>query len=120
MMEVNAQIKTIRIPARKMRLVVSLIRRKPVNEAKIILDNTFKKAAAPLTKLLNAAIANAVNNNGLNADELFVKTVYVNEGPTLKRFRPRAHGRAFQILKRTSHVFLTLSDTKEVKHGTKS
>ena len=119
-MEVTAQIKTIRIPARKMRLVAGLIRHHSVNEAKIILDNSAKKAAEPFSKLLNAAIANAVNNAGLNADQLFIKTLYVNEGPTLKRFRPRAHGRAFQILKRTSHVFLALSDQKEVRHGSKS
>jgi len=98
---------------------------KPVNEQvlcylihstaetkKIIEQNLEKSASEPVLKLLNSAIANAVNNNGMDADKLYVKQTYVNEGPTLKRFRPRAHGRAYEILKRTSHITIVVSDNK--------
>ncbi|KAF7378725.1 hypothetical protein HZH68_017175 [Vespula germanica] len=91
---------------KKVRLVADTIRNKPVANAIAILQNTNKDAVEPVLKLLNSAIANAVNNNGMDADKLFVKTIFVNEGPTLKRFRPRAHGRAYEILKRTSHVVI--------------
>ena len=109
-MDVKAKLKTLRIPARKVRLVANLIRGKNIKYALNILDNTNKSSSLPIKKLLKSAIANAVNNNGLEADNLHVKTIMVNEGPTLKRFRPRAHGRAFQILKRTSHVEIIVSD----------
>ncbi|ATZ17008.1 50S ribosomal protein L22 [Williamsoniiplasma luminosum] len=111
-MEAKAQLSMIRISPRKARLVVDTIRTKPVAQAIAILHNMDKTAAEPVLKLLNSAIANAVNNNGMSADKLFVKTVYVNEGPTLKRFRPRAHGRAYEILKRTSHITIIVSDVK--------
>ncbi|PPE06067.1 50S ribosomal protein L22 [Williamsoniiplasma lucivorax] len=111
-MEAKAQLSMIRISPRKARLVVDTIRTKPVAQAIAILNNMNKTASEPVLKLLNSAIANAVNNNGMEADKLFVKTVYVNEGPTLKRFRPRAHGRAYEILKRTSHITIIVSDVK--------
>ncbi|AHF57419.1 50S ribosomal protein L22 [Spiroplasma eriocheiris CCTCC M 207170] len=100
----------IRISPRKVSLVADLIRNKKVGEAIVILDNTNKKSSVPVKKLVKSAVANAVNNNGLDADKLFIKEIFVNEGPTLKRFRPRAHGRAYEILKRTSHITITVSD----------
>ncbi|AUF83309.1 50S ribosomal protein L22 [Mesoplasma syrphidae] len=111
-MEAKAQLNMIRISPRKVRLVVDTIRNKSVAQAVAVLQNLDKVSAEPILKLLNSAIANAVNNNGMEADKLFVKTVYVNEGPTLKRFRPRAHGRAYEILKRTSHITLIVSDVR--------
>ncbi|KNG78929.1 50S ribosomal protein L22 [Mycoplasma sp. HU2014] len=111
-MEAKAKLSMIRISPRKVRLVADTIRNKPVANAIAILQNTNKDAVEPVLKLLNSAIANAVNNNGMDADKLFVKTIFVNEGPTLKRFRPRAHGRAYEILKRTSHVVIVVSDER--------
>ncbi|AHI57355.1 50S ribosomal protein L22 [Spiroplasma mirum ATCC 29335] len=109
-MNVQAHLRMIRISTRKVRLVADLIRNKKVGEAIVILDNTNKKSSVPVKKLVKSAVANAVNNNGLDADKLFIKEIFVNEGPTLKRFRPRAHGRAYEILKRTSHITITVSD----------
>lgn len=111
-MEAKAQLNMIRISPRKVRLVVDTIRNKSVSVAIATLNNLDKVSAEPILKLLNSAIANAVNNNGMEANKLYVKTVYVNEGPTLKRFRPRAHGRAYEILKRTSHITIIVSDVK--------
>ncbi|AXK51013.1 MULTISPECIES: 50S ribosomal protein L22 [Spiroplasma] len=111
-MEAVAKLQMIRIAPRKMRLVVDTIRNKKIADAVAILMNLDKRAAEPVLKLLNSAVANAVNNNGMEADKLFVKTVFVNEGATLKRFRPRAHGRAYEILKRTSHVTIIVSDIR--------
>ncbi|AJM72142.1 MULTISPECIES: 50S ribosomal protein L22 [Mycoplasma] len=111
-MEAKAKLSMIRISPRKVRLVADTIRNKPVANAIAILQNTNKDAVEPVLKLLNSAIANAVNNNGMDADKLFVKTIFVNEGPTLKRFRPRAHGRAYEILKRTSHIVIVVSDER--------
>ncbi|AHI54154.1 50S ribosomal protein L22 [Spiroplasma sabaudiense Ar-1343] len=111
-MEAVAKLQMIRIAPRKMRLVVDTIRNKKIADAVAILMNLDKRASEPVLKLLNSAVANAVNNNGMEADKLFVKTVFVNEGATLKRFRPRAHGRAYEILKRTSHVTIIVSDIR--------
>ncbi|ADK69915.1 50S ribosomal protein L22 [Mycoplasma mycoides subsp. mycoides] len=111
-MEAKAKLSMIRISPRKMRLVADTIRNKAVLVAVATLKNLNKDAAEPILKLLNSAVANAVNNNGMEADKLYVKTIFVNEGPTLKRFRPRAHGRAYEIFKRTSHVVIVVSDEK--------
>lgn len=111
-MEAKAQLSMIRISPRKVRLVVDAIRNKPVAVAIATLQNLDKRSAEPVLKLLNSAIANAVNNNGMEADKLFIAQTYVNEGPTLKRFRPRAHGRAYEILKRTSHITIIVSDQR--------
>jgi len=111
-MEAQAKLSMIRISPRKVRLVVDTIRNKPVANAIATLQNLEKSASEPVLKLLNSAIANAVNNNGMDADKLYVKQTYVNEGPTLKRFRPRAHGRAYEILKRTSHITIVVSDER--------
>ncbi|AUM62993.1 50S ribosomal protein L22 [Spiroplasma monobiae] len=111
-MEAKAKLTMIRISPRKVRLVADSIRTKKISEAVAILQNQDKRSSEPVLKLLNSAVANAVNNNGMEADQLFVKTIFVNEGPTLKRFRPRAHGRAYEILKRTSHITIVVSDER--------
>ncbi|ALD66842.1 50S ribosomal protein L22 [Spiroplasma cantharicola] len=111
-MEAKAKLTMIRISPRKVRLVADTIRSKRISEAVAILQNQDKRSSEPVLKLLNSAVANAVNNNGMEADQLFVKTIFVNEGPTLKRFRPRAHGRAYEILKRTSHITIVVSDER--------
>ncbi|AWX42702.1 50S ribosomal protein L22 [Metamycoplasma cloacale] len=107
---VKASVKMQRISARKARLVADLIRYKSTTQALIILHNTNKKAAPILLKLLNSAIANATNNNGLNATKLYITKLLVNEGPTLKRYQPHSQGRAYQILKRTSHFYIEVSE----------
>lgn len=109
-METKASAKYVRISPRKARLVVDLIRGKDVGEAQQILDYSDKAAARVIGKVLNAAIANAEHNNNLDADDLFVSRAFVDEGPTLKRFRPRALGRATRINKRTSHITLVLDE----------
>lgn len=111
-MEAKAQLTMIRIAPRKVRLVADSIRSKKVSEAVAILNNQTKRPSLPVLKLLNSAVANAVNNNGMEADKLYVKTIFVNEGPTLKRFRPKDHGKAFEILKRTSHITVVVSDER--------
>jgi len=101
-----------RISPYKMRLVVNLIRGKGVNEALAILQFTPKKGARLLLKLLRSAIANASQNREVEEDKLYVEKVYVDEGPTWKRIRPRAMGRANLIRKRTSHITLILGERK--------
>lgn len=109
-MEAKAHVKMQRVSAQKARLVADLFRNKSTTEALSILHNTNKKASKLFIKLLNSAIANAVNNHGMNGSSLFVSAVYVNEGPTLKRFQPRSKGTAYQILKRTSHLSIVLKE----------
>ena len=108
----HATAKYVRISSRKVKVVIDLIRGKSVKEAKAILQYTPKAATEPVLKLLNSAVANAENNLEMNADELFVAEVYANQGPTLMRFRPRAHGRASRIRKRTSHISIVLDQAK--------
>ena len=98
----------IRISSRKVKIVIDLIRGKSVREAEAILRYTPKAATEPVLKLLNSAVANAENNPELNRDDLYVAEVYANQGPTLMRYRPRAHGRASRIRKRTSHITIVL------------
>ena len=98
----------IRISSRKVKIVIDLIRGKGVKEAEAILRYTPKAATEPVLKLLNSAVANAENNLELNRDDLYVAEVYANQGPTLMRYRPRAHGRASRIRKRTSHITIVL------------
>ncbi len=109
-METKASAKYIRISSRKARLVVDLIRGRDVADAQQILEYSPKAAARVVSKVLNSAIANAEHNNGLDPDELYVSRAFVDEGPTLKRFRPRAMGRATHINKRTSHITLVLDE----------
>ena len=106
---VRARAKYVRTAPRKARLVIDHIRGKPVDQARAILMNTPRAASRDVLKLLDSAIANAENNHELVADELVVGQAYVDEGPTLKRYRPRALGRATRIRKRTSHMTITLT-----------
>ena len=107
--EVKALHKYARISAFKARLVAEQIRLKPVEEALNILSFSNKKAAGLIKKVLNSAISNAEHNNGLDVDALKVSSVYIDEGATMKRIRPRAKGRANRILKRTSHITVGVS-----------
>src|SRR4051794_25345644 len=106
---VRAKARYVRTAPRKARLVVDHIRGKSVHEARAILIHTPRAASRDVLKLLDSAIANAENNHELVADELKIDRVFVDEGPTLKRFRPRALGRATQIRKRTSHMTILLT-----------
>ena len=102
----------VRISSRKVKIVIDLIRGKKVDDALAILMYTPKSAAPVVEKLLNSAIANAENNLSMNRDSLYVAEVYANQGPTLKRYWARSHGRADQILKRTSHITIVLDQAK--------
>jgi large subunit ribosomal protein L22 len=106
---VRAQAKYVRHAPRKARLVIDHIRGKSIDEARAILQHTPRAAAVDVLKLLESAVANAENNHELVADELVIRKAYVDEGPTLKRYRPRALGRATRIRKRTSHMTIQLS-----------
>lgn len=112
-MEAKAVAKHLRITSRKARLVTDLIKGKDVNTAVAILKNTPKKAAKMVEKVLNSAVANAENNHDMFIDDLIVKEAFVNEGPTMKRWKARAQGQASPIKKRTSHITVVLSDQKE-------
>ena len=109
---VRAQAKYIRSSARKSRLVANHIRGKSVDEARSHLAHSPRTIAGDWSKLLESAVANASHNKGLDPDNLFVFSINADEGPTLKRFRPRAMGRATKIRKRTSHLTIVLG-TKE-------
>src|SRR2546430_12755331 len=104
--QATAGAKYLRISSPKLNQVAALIRGQHVDEARRVLAFTPKSASRELSKVLEAAIANAENNYHLHADELFVREVRADEGPTLKRFRPRALGRAYRIRKRTSHLHI--------------
>ncbi|MDC0559081.1 50S ribosomal protein L22 [Candidatus Izimaplasma bacterium] len=109
-MEAKAQAKMVRISSRKVKLVIDLIRGKKIGEAFAILRLTPKAASPVVEKVLQSAVANAEHNYDMDVENLFVKEIYVGEGPTLKRFRPRAQGRATQILKRTSHITAVVAE----------
>ena len=109
-MEAKATLSYARISSRKVKIVLDLIRNKPVGTAMGILKNTPKAASELLIKLLNSAIANASNNHEMDVDKLYVAECFANAGPTLKRVRPIAKGRAFRIRKRTSHITLVLKE----------
>ena len=110
MAEAQAHARFVRIAPRKAQLVADLIRGKQVGEAIAILRHTPKAASPILEKLLNSAIANAEHNNQADVNKLVVSQVYANQGPTMKRFRPRAQGRASRINKRTSHITLVVTE----------
>ncbi|SES20161.1 LSU ribosomal protein L22P [Gracilibacillus ureilyticus] len=112
-MQAKAVAKSVRIAPRKVRLVVDLVRGKNVGEAIAILKHTQRSASPVVEKLINSAVANAEHNYEMNPDNLVISEAFVNEGVTLKRFRPRAQGRATQINKRTSHITVVLSEKKE-------
>jgi large subunit ribosomal protein L22 len=110
---VNATAKYVRVSPRKAGDVARLIRGKRVEEAKAILMLSPRAAAKLVGKVLDSAVANAENNENMDSDELYVAEAYVNGGPTIKRFRPRAMGRASRIRKRTSHITVCVDEIKE-------
>ena len=103
-MEARATSRFARITAQKARLVVGLIRGKPVEKALALLEYTPKRGAKTVLKTLRSAVANAEATQNVDVDTLYVKRAFVDEGPTAKRFLPRAHGRATKVFKRTSHI----------------
>ncbi len=103
-MESRAVAKYIRISPRKVRLIMDQVRGKKVEEALNLLSLSPQKGARILKKLINSAVANAQQNSDTDVDNLYIKKIYANDGPSLKRFRPRAMGRATRIIKRTSHL----------------
>src|SRR3712207_2026085 len=109
-MEARAIAKYVRISPRKIRVVLDLVRNKNVNEAFAILKYTPKDAATVILKVLKSAVANAENNFNLDVNKLYVAEAYANQGPTLKRFRPRAQGRAYSIMERTNHITLVVKE----------
>ena len=112
-MEARAIARYVRIAPRKVRLVVDQIRGKNIAEARTILAFSERSAAETVAKVLNSAVANAENNYGMRAENLIVKATFVDEGPTLKRIRPRAKGSASRINKRTSHITVVVAPRKE-------
>jgi large subunit ribosomal protein L22 len=112
-MESRASMKYVRTTPRKMRRAVDLIRGQHVEEARRILKFSTLGASGDLGKLLNSAIANAEQNPGVVADNLWISRAWVDEGPTLRRFRPRAYGRATKVRKRTSHVTVVVKTMGE-------
>ncbi|MFH0873139.1 MAG: 50S ribosomal protein L22 [bacterium] len=116
MAEARAIGRFIRIAPRKARLVIDMVRGRGINEALYALKYTPKHAARVVEKVLRSAMANAQQNHGVkDIDVLFVKKAYVDNGPTMKRFRPRAMGRATPIKKRTSHLTIVLGEKEEAK-----
>ena len=109
-MEVAARLKGAQISAYKARLVADQVRGMPVEDALSLLEFSQKKAAHIVKKILDSAIANAENNEGADVDELMVSTIFVDEGMTMKRLRPRAKGRADRILKRSCHITVKVAD----------
>ncbi|MBD5145903.1 MAG: 50S ribosomal protein L22 [Oscillospiraceae bacterium] len=109
-MEARAYLKNARIAPRKVQIVLDLIRGKDTETAMAILQHTPKSACEYLEKLLKSAIANAENNFGMDRDNLYISECFVCPGPIMKRIMPRAQGRAFRILKRTSHVTLAVKE----------
>ncbi|MGZ8785400.1 MAG: 50S ribosomal protein L22 [Acidimicrobiia bacterium] len=112
-MKVRAQAKHIRQSPYKVRRVLDLVRGLSVEEARHVLAFTDRRAADPVTKVLNSAVANAEHNFALDSDELVVAEAFADEGPTLKRWRPRARGRATRIRKRTCHITIVVSEEDE-------
>ena len=109
-MEARAYLRNARISPRKVQIVLDLIRNKPVDIALATLDLTPKAASPIVAKLLKSAQANAENNFSTNKDDLYVSECFVTPGATMKRIRPRAQGRAFRVLKRTSHITVVLKE----------
>ena len=107
-MEARAVARYVRISSQKVRLIMDEIRGKKVETALGMLEFSPKKGSGILKKLINSAVANAEQNTNMNVDDLYVSKIYADEGPTLKRFRPRAMGRASRILKRSSHLTVIL------------
>ena len=112
MAESRAYLKYVRISPRKVQIVLDLIRNKPADLAMAILKHTPKATCEPLEKLLKSAMANAETNHNMDITKLYVAECSVSQGPTLKRIRPRAQGRAYRINKKTSHITLVLKEAE--------
>jgi large subunit ribosomal protein L22 len=108
--EAKAIVRHVRIAPRKVQLVADLVRGKKVDEALAILKYTPRGAATVIEKLVKSAVANAENNHNMDADNLYISEIHANQGPTMKRYRPRAFGRAARIRKRTSHIGVVLKE----------
>lgn len=109
-MEAKAVARYVRIAPRKVRIVANLVRGKSIAEAFAILQHTPKVASEVVEKALKSAVANAEHNYDMNVDSLFVSTIYVDQGPTMKRIHPRSRGQAFKILKRSSHLTVMVKE----------
>ena len=116
-MEARAQARYVRVTPMKARRVIDLIRGMNAADARAVLKFAPQAASEPIGKVLDSAIANATNNFNLDPDTLVVREAYVDEGPTLKRFRPRAQGRAYRIRKRTSHITVVVQSRTVVTQG---
>jgi large subunit ribosomal protein L22 len=112
-MNARAQAKYIRQSPYKVRRVLDLVRGLPVADARDVLTLTNRRATDPVLKVLDSAVANAEHNLAMDAEELFVTEAFADEGPTLKRWRPKARGRANRIRKRTSHITIVVGDREE-------
>ena len=113
-MQTQAVLKFVRLSPLKARLVADQVRGRKVDQALNILKFSNQRAAGIIKKVLESAIANAENNNGADVDELKISEIFVDEGPTMKRIRPRAKGRADRVLKRTSHITIRVADGSKV------
>lgn len=111
-MDIKAHVRNLKMSSRKAKLVIDLIRGKAVEEAETILTFVKKEGARPVLKLLRSAVANAEHNFKLNRKDLFVKMIAANQGPSMKRMRPRAFGRGATIKKHTCHISIVLQDKK--------
>lgn len=109
-MEARAYARNVRMTPRKIKILCDLIRGHGVQNAQAIILNTPKASAEVMIKLLRSCMANAENNHSMDVDSLYISQVFVTPGPTMKRMRPRAQGRAFRILKRTSHITMVLAE----------
>lgn len=112
-MKVSAHNRFVRQSPYKVRRVLDLVRGLPVEEAEHVLRLTNRAASTPIAKTLRSAVANAEHNHALDSEDLVVAEAYADEGPTLRRFKPRARGRATRINKRTSHITIVVSDLNE-------
>ena len=117
-MEAKAQARYVRVTPQKARRIINQIRGLATADAQALLHFAPQAVSEPICKVLGSAVANAANNFNMNPDALFVTEAFVDEGPTLKRFRPRAQGRAFEILKRTSHITVVVGDAAAIANGT--
>ena len=116
-MEARASSQYVRLSAQKARLLLGLIRGQTVERALGILEFTARRGAKVVTKTLKSAVANAESGQRVDVDLLFVKRAFADEGPTLKRFLPRAHGRATKLLKRTSHITVVVDERQKAREA---
>lgn len=118
-MEARAVARNVRVSPMKARRVVDMVRGMKAEDAVTMLQFAPQGASEPVGKLVSSAVANAVNNHSMLADDLVISEAYVDEGPTMKRIRPRAQGRAYRVRKRTSHITVVVSDEAGIAAGTK-